>query len=51
MDCFRGCSAGPKARLALWEIGIRVGVEGGREREREITSCSYHGPYRLVFWM
>lgn len=35
MDCFRGYSAGPKARLALWEIGIRVCVEGGSERGTE----------------
>lgn len=32
MGCFRGFRAGSKAHLALWEIGIRVCVEGGRER-------------------
>lgn len=40
-DCFRGFSAGSKAHLALWEIGIRVCVEGGREGEINLLFMSW----------
>lgn len=39
VDCFRGFSAGSKAHLALWEIGIRVC--GGREGEINLLFMSW----------